>query len=468
VYTVLFAYTVGLAAFWPRAFIVIDESSYVTQALAFAHGGLTIPGADPLYPPKPLKTASNHPPGTSLLQTPFVAIAGWRGGALVSLLSLIVATLVTAKWLRENQYNPRFSILIPGFVGALVFGRVAMSDMPSAALIALSLWLLWRAENGAGAISFLAGLVAGINALFREPNLVLLAPFFAGAFARRKGHRWAIILGGAAGIAVRLVLSREMFGSGFYVRDSGYGFSVGSILRNLPVYGLLLLVMFPFGALFPLFYRGPRRAEVLTAFGLYVGLFLAYDFDSLRENGLAKGLLLTSRFVVPMLPVMALMAADVLPRWLARSPSRVQTIIMRALPLAIAGIVIMAFAIHPALARQDKDAASIVREIQAYTAGTTPAITNHLATLKYLSPAYGARRIVLRSYIQPSDVPRFTHKFGKLDLVFLDRTDSEMFRSDAAANTAFITATRSLCSVDSAFAATHTTGKLRVFHVSKC
>src|SRR5205814_6295908 len=52
------------------------------------------------------------------------------------------------------------------------------------------------------------------------------------------------------------------------------------------------------------FYRGPRRAELVAATGLYVALFLTYGYDSIRENGVAKGVILASRFMIPIVPLL--------------------------------------------------------------------------------------------------------------------------------------------------------------------
>lgn len=466
---VLVAYAVGFLLYPPRVLLIIDELGYVSQAVAFAKGALTIPGADPIFPPSPLRTASNYPPGTALLQAPFVAIAGWRGATALSALSLILATLITARWLRDSDYDPRFALLIPGFIGALFFGRVAMSDVPSVVFVAAALWLLWRAENGDWRWSAAAGFVGGASLLLREPNVVLLAPVFVGAIVRRKCVVWALIAGGLAGLALRLGISREMFGSTLYVRDSGYGFSLRSAGGNLPVYAAILLLLFPLGALLPFFYRGPRRAEVVTAIAIYSATFLFYDYNSARENGVVKGLLLTSRFIIPALPLLALMAADVYPRWFHGLPERASSSVLKLRPAALALLALVAFAIHPVLRRQESEPVAIVAAIHERTSESVPIITNHQATLKYLSPVYGERRLILRSYITPTQVPRFYRELGKLNVVFLDRTDSEMFRADAVNNDRFLAELRSRCALDSSYdAPVATSMRLRVFTVTGC
>jgi hypothetical protein len=461
---VLLAYAAGFLAFPPRVLLIVDEFNYVTQAVAFAQGALTIPGGEPLFPAQTLGVASNYPPGTSLLQAPLVAIGGWRAAAALSVLGVIVTTLVTMKWLRENDRHPAFSLVIPAFLGTLFFGRVAMSDAPTAAIVALALWLLWRADQG-WVWSFAAGLTAGATLLFREPPAVLLTPFLVGAVARRKCVVWALVLGGVVAVAARLVLFHELFGSALYVRDSGYGFSPESALANLPQYTVILVLMFPLGAILPFLYRGPRRAEVVTALGMYVATFLFYDYDSVRENGMVRGILLASRFMLPALPLLAFMAADVFPRLFG---SRARWL-GAARVIGFVALAAVAFAIHPALQRQEQGAATIVADIQRATTEPIPVITNHHATLKYLSPIYGPRRLILRSSIDAGAVPAFLRNYGKLSLVFLDRTDTETFRQDAMQNDVFLGGLRQRCRVVPALESQHGPSlRLRVFDVVSC
>ena len=461
VYVALAAYAIGFALWVPRVITVVDEDRYVSQAVAFAQGGRTIPDAGIILPAVSTPTISNYPPGTSLLQAPFVWALGWRGAIVVSVLSLFAFTLVTARWLRDYGREPAFALLIPGFFAALLFGRIGMSDVPSGALVALACWLLWRAEGRGWGASFAAGLAAGATLLFREPLVVLLSPLLLGALVRRNAVAPALIAGGLVAIGVRLALAAALFGDPFFVRDAGIGFSPASLAHTVPMYGFILLVMFPGGAVLPFLYRGTRRAEVVTAIAAYVGLFLLYDYDAVRSQGLLKGALLAARFMIPALPLLVWMAADVWPR--VRFP-----LARRMVPLAAAGVALMAFAVHPLARRQEGDALAIVRGAFDNTSTGAPVITNSDATLKYLSPAYGPRRLILRQGIAPDTVPALLARHGALDLVLLDRTDSEMFRADAAANAEFLGRLRERCQLTPRHESVYGWATLRVFGVVGC
>jgi hypothetical protein len=388
---------------------------------------------------------------------------GWRGAALLSAIALIVAVLVTRQWLRDAGRDGAFAILIPAYAGALFFGRIAMSDVPSAAVVAATLWLTWRAERGPW-WAFSAGAAAGASLLLRETNAVILGPILLGALLRGRGSRTAMLAGGLTGVAMRLWISRELFGSALYLRDPGFGFSLRAMLENLPVYALLLLVLFPLGAALPWLYRGERRAELGAAVALYVAIFLFYDYSAARESGTVRGLILTSRYLIPLLPVLVFMAADVYPR-LARGAPRLGAL-KRPAELAV---VVAAFAVHPMVARLESDARSIVAAIQRDTEEAIPVLTNHRATLKYLNPVYGARHLILRSHVSARDVRGFVAKHGALSIVFLDRDDSEPFRRDAAENARLLDELGQRCALVVQRDARHDSGvRLRVLRVDRC
>lgn len=471
-YVALATYVAGFILFPPRVFLVNDEERYVSQAVVFAQGHVTGGTQETLVPPAPAnRVASDYPPGTSLLEAPFVSAFGWRGAFAASMVALVALVLVTARWLRDTGRHPTFALLTLGFLGSLFFGRVAMSDVPTAALVALSLWALWRADQRRRGWSFLAGLAAGLTLLFREPAVVLLAPILAGALVRRRCAPVALIIGGALGVVLRLAASRVVLGSWLYVRESGYGFSVRYLPANLPVYAVILLLMFPLGAVLPFLYRGERRAELLAALGAYVTLFLLYGWNSVQENGPAKGVLLTSRFMLPVLPILALMAADVWPRAVARTGDRGARRAAWLVSPLCASVAVAAFAIHAGVHRLERIPQTIVAAIDARTSAHTPVITNDKATLKYLSVLYAPRRLILRSFVTPADVPTIFHDHGgqPMDVVFLDRYDSDMFRADARANDDFVAVAGGRCVLTSAFEDRPGPAmRLRILRLSRC
>jgi 4-amino-4-deoxy-L-arabinose transferase-like glycosyltransferase len=469
VYAVLLAYAIGLALFWPSVFLIVDEERYVSQAVAFAQGATRVAGAEILLPSVPVNMISDYPPGTSLLQAPFVWAFGWKGGVVLSFAALVLATLATMRWLTSAGKSPAFALLVPAFAPTLFFGRIAMSDVPSAALVACAGLLLWRADRHAQGASFGLGFAVTASVLLREPLVVLLAPLALGAAVRGRVAIGPVVLGAVMGAAPRLALSWLFFDTPWFVRDAGYGFSLESLRFTVGVHAVVLLAMFPGGALLPFLYRGERRAELVAATVAYVGLFLLYDYDGLRENGPVKGLVAMSRFMIPLAPVLAFMAADVWPRLHARLTDGGRRLVGLGVRAAVAAVVVVAIGVHAAAAGEERDPRRIVTAVYEHTEAGTPVITNPKGTLKYFSPSYGPRRLLLRDAVVPDSMPALESRFGPLAVVFLDRLDSDMFRTDARANDEFLAAISTRCTTRDAHAERYGTwASLRVVRVTDC
>ena len=133
-----------------------------------------------------------------------VALAGWRGAYVVPCLSLLAGVLLLGRWLQQEGRSPLFALLLLGYLPNLVMGRVAMSDVPSLFLVILGLWLFWRGSGRSWRWWLASGFVAGGSMLFRESNPIPFAPFFAGALLRRERNVWALVVGGIAGLALRV------------------------------------------------------------------------------------------------------------------------------------------------------------------------------------------------------------------------------------------------------------------------
>jgi 4-amino-4-deoxy-L-arabinose transferase-like glycosyltransferase len=463
----LASFFLGLVAFWPRLLLIVDEERYVSQALAFAQGGTTLPGSGVLYPAV-AGAISNYPPGTSLLQAPFVAIGGWRAATVASALALVIATFATMRWLRAHRAHEGFALVVPGFLGTAFFGRIAMSDVPATALVALTGALLWSADARRGRTSLLAGLCAGLILLFREPVVLILAPLVVGAIVRRRCNIGALVTGATLAVGLRLAAGELLFGSPFYVRDPGVAFSAASLAHTLPMYGGILLVLLPGAALLPLFFRGERRAELITAFGAYVTLFLFYGYDSVDHHGGVKGLMLASRFMAPLTPLIAVMAADVWPRWYAAVAGRLR---IRSTTLLAGGACmasLVAFAVHPLAARQESKVLPLHDAIQRNTRAGTPVITNTDATLKYLGPSYSPRRLIVLDAADDS-LRAFTERHGRLDVVVLDRIDANAFRREMDSAQRFLDRARQRCELRARLdTVMPDASRLRVFELRSC
>lgn len=452
----------------PKALVVVDEERYVAQAVAFATGGRAIEGAGREYAGVAHPVMSDYPPGTSLLQTPFVRVLGWRYAGLASVLALILATLATARLLALHGRHPLFALCVPGFVGAALFARLGMSDVPSAMVVALALWWMRAGRGGDAKAAFAGGLMVGLSILFRELNIVLLLPFVAAATARRDATVPQLLGGTVLGLLARPLAGALLFGNAGYVRESMYSFSLSSLIGGAPLWAMILLVLVPGGLLLPFFQRGDEKAEGAVAVLLYFGLYASYGYDALRENGLVKGALLTSRFIVPALPLLAVMAADVWPRWLAALGPRIDGLARRLVPVVALGVAGMGGAVQLAARAQENAAAATIEPLYANSHEALPLVINELALVKYASPIYGVRRILYKRDVDTVPPVRIAETESFV-VALLDRFDSEMFEADVRSNQAFLDTLIGACAVGELHDGNPASwSRLRIFRVSDC
>ena len=315
---VLAAHAAGFVAWWPETVTIADEVRYVDQARWFAQG--RVMGLAPALSGGPEREyrPSQYPPLTSILQAPLVLLGGPRAAALLSMLCLLAAVALAGVWLAQSGRSPLWALLILSYPPCLVLGRVAMSDAPNLLFVTVALWLFFRGADRGDAWWLLAGAVAGISLLVRETNVVLFVPLAVGVLVRRdKGTLW--LLGGfLAGLAVWAGCKLAVFGSPFFFRDTGYGFSLASGWTNLPTYAAGLLVFVPCGLAGVFSWRGRYRAEVITATLALTLFFAAFDYTG-SESGLAERLVLVPRYLMPLLPLLVLGVADLVERLVERS-----------------------------------------------------------------------------------------------------------------------------------------------------
>jgi hypothetical protein len=436
-------YALSFAAFYPDVATNVDEAEYIRQSVLLADGRTTFERIDPFTDQAEVVLPTTYSPGFAFLAAPLVALGGWRATFLVSLGGLLAAVLFTARWLADEGRSPLFALLVLGFLPSLVMGRVAMTDVPSAGCVALGLWLFWRGIDGGAGWWLASGFVAGSSMVVRASNPVILAPLFAGTVLRREPRCVALVAGGLLGLGVRFASMWWFFGDPLYERRA-YPFSPGSIDERLLLYALGLLVLVPGGLILSLLYKGRRRPELVTTVALFVLFYLLQKFSS-RHSGEAKRLVLSLRYLIPLVPVLAFNMAEVVPRlWrrlLAAAPAARRAWLERAGALAlsawIAGVGVAALAVHPAFAVWGATQVELRNAITEHVPLDAVLVTNWPATRKFLRELDRQYTTVQRHQTQPARVTELARRHGEVYLVLLDRSDSATWLRDREANAAF-------------------------------
>ena len=475
---VLLIYAAGFVLFWPSAILVSDEAAYVGSAWAFAHGQTTQEERDGLTGEVRHVLPGRYPPGTAALQAPLVLALGFRGAPLVSLLGYLLTGLLLLRWLQREGRSPLFALVFLGFLPALVLGRVAMSDLPSALIVAGSQWLVFesreRDESGrqkgvpAAPAVFFAGLLGGASLLFRETNALLVIPLLVGALLRRGRRPLPLLAGGLLGAGLRLFGSWAAFGDPLFTKDHGYGWSLAWAIDHLPLYLGVLLVLAPLGLFGALAYRGPRRAEIIvTALGSF-GFFLAYGYSG-EESGPLKQLVLGPRFFIPLVPLLSIALAEALPRlWSARGRpggERLASALGSLWTLAVLGA---ALAVHPVLDHYGRGQGELAEALVAATSGRGAVVLDGVETGKYLNAWDEPRATVELSSLPPAELGRLVARDGVAFVALLDRGDSAFHRERSAGGEQWRAEAAARCELLVAHDGLHGSVRLRVFRVEQC
>jgi 4-amino-4-deoxy-L-arabinose transferase-like glycosyltransferase len=441
-------YALGFFAFYPTGATNDDESMYLRQTALALEGASSVPKIDPFTGQVQQHNPSNYPYGTALSMMLPVALFGERGAYLVPCVSLLAGTLLLSRWLAQAGRSPLFALLALGFPPSLVMGRVAMSDVPSFFAVTLGLWLFWRGIGASWRWWLASGFVAGASLLFRESNPIPFAPFFAGALLRRERNVWALVVGGLAGVSLRLIANTVFLETPLHYR-SGYFLALDSLPERVPMYALALLVFVPGGLLLALLYRGERWLELRIAVAGFVVAYLIqknYTF----ATSLLKNMVVTPRYVIPIVPLLVFGMAEAAPRlWrrLCAARPAAQAARLRAaagwgLAVWMAGVALAAFAVHPAFARWAATQAEIRKAIDATLDPEAVVVSNFMATRKFLPELALAYVPVDSAEIDPQRANGLLERWGEVYLVFLDRSDSLYWREQIDDNARFVAAMR--------------------------
>jgi hypothetical protein len=465
-------YCLGFLVYFPRALIVADEIAYVGQAVEFARGRARVPVKDPLTGEMTHRVPmTGYPVGTSLLQVPFVWMGGWRAAPLASVLSLVVLVGILARWLQQAGKSPLYALLALGYLPMLVLGRSGMSDVPSGLAATIGLYLFFRGDPRSVRHGFVTGFVAGASTIVRESNALVFVPLFVGAVVRREKRVLGLVLGGLMGVVLRPLAAYLLFGEAPRVLRSHMGWTIEFFVRNAPLALFSLLVLIPAGLAAAVAYRGPRRPEIIATVLGVMAFFTSYEYGAFESGGVRR-LVLAPRYFIPIVPLLVIAMADALPRWrqwLERRVAGSRSISTVAVRAWIVGVCVVAFAVHPAVNFYEKSQRDMVDAIHRITKADTLVITNLVATGKLLAPVYGGSPTLDNRLIEPGDLPRLLALHGSLQLVLLDRTDSDYFREEADDNRHFTDRIRSRCDLVLVYDHVHSESeRLRIWNVTRC
>jgi len=271
-----------LFCFYPKAAVVMDEGRYLSATAHFLSGKafdrsseawFWKPSSDRVF----VRTMFTAGPAFSALLIPFVA-AGWHSCFLLGTLVHVLGFGGMIYVLRRRGLSPLWALGYLLYPAAILYSRMILVDVPSAAVIVLLLVVLhWERPS-----YFAAGLVMGFALLLKLSNLPMVVTFALVTFvqdvaARRTGSgegagrwhwRWLWMgLGMLPGLllfaAVNTVFFNGPLGNGYIsVSMTGGFFRWQFLMEHLPFYVACLMTLYPFMLASPAFLRGKYRWEM--------------------------------------------------------------------------------------------------------------------------------------------------------------------------------------------------------------
>lgn len=437
-------YALSFAIFYPKVPTNDDEANYIVQVRMLLTGDSEITQLDAFTGEEIIDTPSTYPLGMAMIAAPFVAAFGWRGAFAVACLGLLSMVVITGRWIESEGRSPVFALLVLGLPSVLVLGRVAMSDVPSGALVAFGLYLFWRGLDRGYGWWMAAGLVAGASWVIRASNPVLFLPLFVGTVLRREYKAWALVVGGLVGLSLRLISHQLFFGAAFFER-SYYRFSPLTLDERLPLYLLGLLILVPGGLIFAALYRGRRRPELLTTIVIFLLLYLFQRYSTI-ESSLSKRLVLALRYLIPLLPILVFMMSESIPRlwekWRARSSveRRLRTEFAGkwVVLLWLAGLGMACAAVHPAFAAWSATQAELRAAISEFVPADAVLLTNQSGNRKFIDEVERRFQTLRTENTEPHRTLELVERHDEVFLVLLDRNDSAWWKTETQRNAEYL------------------------------
>ena len=340
VFIAIILFFMSYLIWWPYNWMITDSMSYSTQAIAFANGQLIYNIQDFISGESINIIKSPYSLGTASYLSVFVALFGQQGIFAGSLISVLGSIVLLSKTLKRNG-DPTWAVSLALLsIPLLFFSRSLMSCMPSLLVISTFTFLFYK-DKYLWRDWLTLGFVAGLSAWFRETNAILLAPFCLYLIYEKKQSFIPVFLGGIIGLAIKFISSYIVYGKLWFVSASS-GFSIDNLMIHLPLYLFITIGLIPAGLIFVFMTKNKASIALKISISLFVLMYILYNYSAVPFSGFAKGSLLTSRFMIPLIPFIIIAFGDVLSRkkhleWLG---------LYIGVPLSILLIPLSQFAFH--------------------------------------------------------------------------------------------------------------------------
>lgn len=417
--------------------VLIDETYYLRQALAFSEGQTHTTIINPVTNESELVRPSDYPPGTSIIASLFMYNGNWTNAFYMPILSLLLIHILLFVWLRKMSLSAFYSLILYLFPPILIMSRVVSSDMISALIIVI-IWKMYFTckENKYHSVILIIGFLSGLSLIFRETNILFIAPLMLLYVLRKDSKITFVITGFVIALSIKLFLSYILFNDPFYLKDPEYGFSIYAVPQNAIIYFPILLLFFPGAIIFPFLYKGKHRIEILTTVIIVIIFFLSYDFRG-QNSGLLKSLIIAPRFFIPLIPILIISIAHYVDHKFRKREEILKYIYLVILLASLGGVITVMTNYNSWLKLHQEIAEVIKYEVPT----NANVIYNEKSTSKYLSELSGHQSFVHFEHVNKNLLKNNQEYY----IVFLQRSDSNFWIDVSDSENNFLRAINSEC-----------------------
>ncbi|HOY21112.1 MAG TPA: hypothetical protein PLC89_27615 [Haliscomenobacter sp.] len=300
-YLIALVFVLSALVFPNQSLYIGDELSYLNRGFAIAQFERELHIRDHFSRDWIDLIPADYPLGNSFFIAGSILLGGVPAAHIGPVLALVLSFLITAATLRKLGQESSGALLVFWYPAALLLSRMLMSDVWSLLVVAAFFGVYFGWESGKKQYIAL-GFLAGFSLWFRETNgLVFVIPLlYLGLKAPR--HTLYLLMGGLLGLLPRLLSAAWIYGDCFFVKNPNISFGWVHLPINVPLYALYVSLFFPFSFWVLFRFRTPAQQVLHASFWLFVGVYVLYGYTGLTESGY-KGLFLSSRFLIPLLPL---------------------------------------------------------------------------------------------------------------------------------------------------------------------
>ncbi len=296
--------------FYPENWMITDAYNYVNRGIAFSEGQSNWVITDFLTEESINLIPAPYNTGTSFFFAIFMTLLSKKALFLVPLFQVVLSVYLLSVTIKKNNQSQSALALLGLSLALMFFSRSAMSCMPSFLLISITCYLFFRSEIHWKS-AFGLGFLAAFGFWFRESNVFLIAPFVLYCLYENVKLLPSILLGFILGLGPKIIADLLVYDTWWFSSASS-GFSIYSIIDHLPEYGIILIVLIPLSILFIGLYKGKGDRTIKVGSLAFILLYLVYNYTAVEFSGLLKGSFLTSRFMIPLLPIVVMCAANLI------------------------------------------------------------------------------------------------------------------------------------------------------------